>query len=51
MNVDYNPYERRRVKGVTETVLSRGEVIVDKRSLNAKLGRGQFLRRKTRFEE
>jgi len=51
MNVDYNPYEGRRVKGVTETVLSRGEVIVEKQSFTGKAGRGQYLRRKSRFEE
>ncbi|MAB81023.1 MAG: dihydropyrimidinase [Planctomycetes bacterium] len=51
MNVDYNPYEGRRVKGVSETVLSRGEVIVEKQSFSGKAGRGQYLRRKSRFEE
>ena len=29
MKVDYNPYEGREVTGVTETVISRGKVIVD----------------------
>ena len=29
MNVDYNPYEGREVTGVTETVISRGRVVVD----------------------
>ena len=50
MNVDYNPYEGRRVKGVTETVLSRGKVIVDKGSYSGTPGRGQYLRRKSRFD-
>ncbi|MEM7305325.1 MAG: dihydropyrimidinase [Planctomycetota bacterium] len=51
MNVDYTPYEGRRVKGVTETVLSRGEVIVDKQSFTASPGRGQYLRRKSRNDD
>src|SRR5438309_6499515 len=29
MKVDYNPYEGREVVGATETVLSRGKVVVD----------------------
>src|SRR4029077_5870145 len=29
MRVDYSAYEGRRVRGVTETVLSRGNVIVE----------------------
>jgi dihydroorotase-like cyclic amidohydrolase len=29
MKVDYNPYEGRQVTGVTETVLSRGKVIIE----------------------
>ena len=51
MNVDYNPYEGRRVKGVTETVLSRGEVIVERGNFAGQAGRGRFLRRKSRFED
>ncbi len=51
MNVDYNPYEGRRVKGATETVLSRGEVIVEGGNFTGKPGRGQYLRRKSRFEQ
>jgi len=51
MNVDYNPYEGRRVKGVSETVLSRGEVIVEKQSFTGRAGRGRFLRRKSRFDD
>ena len=49
MNVDYNPYEGREVQGVTETVLSRGEVIVENGEFTGQAGRGQFLRRKTRL--
>ena len=48
MNVDYNPYEGRTVWGVSETVISRGEVIVENDSYVGAAGRGQFLRRQTR---
>jgi len=48
MNVDYNPYEGRRVKGIAETVLSRGEPIVEKGKFTGKPGRGQYVRRATR---
>ncbi|MCL3883122.1 dihydropyrimidinase [Marivita sp. GX14005] len=42
-NVDYTPYEGRRVTGWPETVLSRGEVVVQGGTLEAKPGRGAFL--------
>src|SRR5918993_4921178 len=29
MNVDYNTYEGKKIKGVVETVLSRGKVVID----------------------
>ena len=45
MRVDYNPYEGRKVKGKAVTVLSRGEVVVDKDKLVAKKGRGKFIKR------
>ena len=48
MNVDYNPYEGREVTGVTETVISRGRVIIDKGSFTGSAGAGSFLRRSTR---
>ncbi|MCI0589280.1 MAG: dihydropyrimidinase [Planctomycetes bacterium] len=48
MKVDYNPYEGRRVRGVSDTVLSRGEVVVEKGKFVGKPGRGQYLRRATR---
>src|ERR671914_1857341 len=48
MKVDYNPYEGREVTGVTETVLSRGRVIVDKGKFTGKAGAGSFLRRACR---
>ena len=51
MNVDYNPYEGRRVRGVTETVLSRGEVIVEGGNFVGRAGRGQYQERKTRHDD
>ncbi|MED6334554.1 MAG: amidohydrolase family protein, partial [Planctomycetota bacterium] len=50
MNVDYNPYEGRVVRGAVDVVLSRGEVIVDGESFSGAKGRGRYLPRKTRFE-
>ncbi len=47
MKVDYNPYEGRVVKGVPTTVLSRGNVIVDKGQFLGKAGDGKFVPRKT----
>ncbi len=48
MNVDYNPYEGRQVTGAPETVLSRGEVVVEGGRFVGKKGRGKFLRRAAR---
>ncbi len=45
MRVDYNPYEGKKVKGKAVTVLSRGEVIVDKDTFVGKKGRGKFIKR------
>jgi len=50
MNVDYNPYEGRRVRGVTETVLSRGRVIVENGGFVGRPGAGRFIARSSRFE-
>jgi dihydropyrimidinase len=41
MNVDDNPCEGREVIGVTDTVISRGQIVID-------AGAGSFLRRSTR---
>ncbi|MDP6540193.1 MAG: dihydropyrimidinase [Planctomycetota bacterium] len=49
MNVDYNPYEGRVVRGAVEAVLSRGEVIVERGSFSGATGRGRYLPRKDRF--
>jgi dihydropyrimidinase len=48
MKVDYNPYEGREVTGVSETVLSRGKVIVENGKFTGKAGSGSFLRRNPR---
>ena len=48
MKVDYNPYEGRQVTGQAETVLSRGQVIVEKGKFVGKAGTGTFLKRKPR---
>jgi len=47
MNVDYNTYEGKKIKGVVECVLSRGKVIIDKGEYKGKAGDGQFLKRGT----
>ncbi|NOY91454.1 MAG: amidohydrolase family protein, partial [Deltaproteobacteria bacterium] len=44
MNVDYSAYEGREVQGWTDTVLSRGRVIVRKGKLETK-GGGNFIKR------
>ena len=48
MNVDYNPYEGREVTGVTDTVISRGRVVIDAGVFTGKAGAGSFLKRSTR---
>ena len=45
MNVDYNAFEGMPVKGMTETVLSRGKIIVDKGQYLGKPGDGRFVKR------
>src|SRR5436190_8186790 len=45
MNVDYSCYEGMKVRGVTKTVLSRGDVVIEEGKYVAKPGRGQFLKR------
>ena len=48
MNVDYNPYEGREVTGVTETVLSRGRVIIEGGQFVGRAGAGSFIKRTER---
>src|SRR5258705_7717123 len=47
MRVDYSAYEGRKVRGVTETVISRGNVIVENGTFKGKAGAGTFLKRGT----
>jgi dihydropyrimidinase len=47
MNADYSTYEGKTVKGVVETVLSRGRVVVEGGEFKGKAGDGQFLKRGT----
>jgi dihydropyrimidinase len=48
MKVDYNPYEGRVVQGVSETVISRGRVIVENNRFVGRAGAGSFLKRSAR---
>jgi len=48
MRVDYNPYEGRDVTGVTDTVVSRGKVVIDGGKFVGKAGAGAFLKRASR---
>ena len=45
MNIDYNAYEGFTVKGFTETVISRGKVVVDQGEYLGRPGDGRFLKR------
>jgi dihydropyrimidinase len=47
MRVDYSAYEGRRVKGVTETVIVNGKVVVENGEFKGKAGNGRFLKRGT----
>src|SRR6266511_3353277 len=47
MNVDYNTYEGKKIRGVVETVLSRGRVLIEKGEYKGKPGDGRFLKRGT----
>jgi dihydropyrimidinase len=48
MRVDYDPYEGREVVGSPETVLARGEVIVEQGRFVGRPGAGRFLHRAPR---
>lgn len=45
MRVDYNCYEGMTVQGVTDTVLSRGKVIIEDGKFLGKKGSGNFIKR------
>src|SRR6476661_8421521 len=47
MNVDYCTYEGKKIKGVVETVLSRGKVVIENGEYKGKAGDGKFLKRGT----
>ncbi|MFF0434240.1 dihydropyrimidinase [Streptomyces sp. NPDC004327] len=47
MNVDYSAYEGKTVTGQVETVLSRGEPVVDQRKFTGRAGHGSFVPRST----
>jgi dihydropyrimidinase len=48
MNVDYNPYEGRVVQGVSETVISRGKLVIENEQFVGQRGAGLFLKRDAR---
>jgi dihydropyrimidinase len=48
MNVDYNPYEGREVVGATDTVVSRGRVVIDGGKFVGRAGSGSFIKRASR---
>jgi dihydropyrimidinase len=48
MNCDYNPYEGRQVTGATDTVLSRGRLVIENGAFVGRKGAGSFLKRATR---
>ncbi|MDX3237567.1 dihydropyrimidinase [Streptomyces sp. ME03-5709C] len=47
MNVDYSAYEGKRITGRVETVLSRGELVIDGREYVGRAGHGQYVPRGT----
>ncbi len=47
MQVDYNLYEGMKIKGNADTVISRGEIIVENGSYTGSIGRGRYLKRST----
>ncbi|MFI8826206.1 dihydropyrimidinase [Streptomyces sp. NPDC053431] len=47
MNVDYSAYEGKTVTGQVETVLSRGEPVIEQRKFTGRAGHGSFVPRST----
>ncbi|WP_372459158.1 dihydropyrimidinase [Streptomyces huiliensis] len=47
MNVDYSAYEGKEVTGRVETVLSRGEIVIDERRFTGRTGHGRYVPRST----
>jgi dihydropyrimidinase len=51
MNVDFSCYEGVKVRGVTKTVLSRGEVVIEEGNYVGRKGHGSFLKRGLAFSK
>ena len=49
MNVDYSAYEGMKVRGVTKSVMSRGELVIDDGKYVGRQGHGSFLKRGAAF--
>ena len=49
MRVDYSAYEGMKVRGVTKTVLSRGELVIEEGKYVGRKGHGSFLKRGLAF--
>ncbi|MFF4406075.1 dihydropyrimidinase [Streptomyces sp. NPDC001404] len=47
MNVDYSAYEGKEITGQVETVLSRGDVVIDRRTFTGRAGHGRYIPRTT----
>ncbi|MFF8267847.1 dihydropyrimidinase [Streptomyces sp. NPDC016562] len=47
MNVDYSAYEGKRITGRVDTVLSRGELVIEQREFTGRAGHGVFIPRST----
>ncbi|MEN8654705.1 dihydropyrimidinase [Streptomyces sp. 21So2-11] len=47
MNVDYSAYEGKRLTGRVESVLSRGEVVINEREFTGRAGHGRYTPRAT----
>jgi dihydropyrimidinase len=47
MNADYSAYEGKTVRGVCETVLARGRIVIEGGEFKGKAGDGRFLKRGT----
>ena len=45
MNMDYSAYEGTVVQGKVDTVLSRGQVVIEDNQYIGKAGHGRYLRR------
>ena len=48
MKVDYNPYEGRQVTGATDTLLSRGRLVIENGKFVGRAGAGSFIKRAPR---